>query len=69
MKAIHAIYKGDRRVELSEDADLPGDTAVVVVVPEARDEAEMRRCLEAASEAVFARLWDNEADDVWNEYL
>ena len=34
MKALSAIYKGERSVELFEDINLPKDMAVLVVVPE-----------------------------------
>lgn len=69
MKTLSAIYKGNRTVELPEDPNLPENTTVLVMIPERGDEAEMRRQLQSASEAVFAKLWDNKEDEVWNEYL
>jgi len=33
------------------------------------DENHPRRQLQMAAEVTFAKLWDNEADEVWNEYL
>ena len=69
MKQLSAIYKGDRTVELTEDPNLPKNTVVLVVIPEKDNEAEIRRHLQSAAEAVFAKLWDNEGDEVWNEYL
>jgi len=33
------------------------------------DEWELRSQLQSAAEVVFARLWDKEGDEVWNEYL
>jgi hypothetical protein len=69
VKTVSAIYKGARTVELSEELDLPEDAAVLVVIPEQGDEAEMRHQLLLAAETVFARLWDSEMDEVWNEYL
>ena len=40
-----------------------------VMIPEPEDEAEIRRHLQGAAEDVFAKLWDNEDDEVWNEYI
>jgi len=36
---------------------------------EQEDERELCSQLQNAAEVVFARLWDNEGDEVWNEYL
>jgi hypothetical protein len=69
MKTLSAVYKGQRVVELFEDIDLPKDIVVLVVVPEQEDERELRSQLQSAAEVVFAKLWDNEGDQVWNEYL
>jgi len=69
MKTFSAVYKGDRLVELLEDIDLPEDIQVLVVIPGQEDEEELRNQLQVASAAVFAKLWDNEEDEVWNEYL
>jgi len=69
MKTFSAVYKGDRVVELLEDIDLPKDVEVLVVIPEQEDERELRSQLQSAAEAVFANLWDNKEDQVWNEYL
>lgn len=70
MKALSAIYKGNRIVELFEDVDFPEDMEVLVVIPERDDERTWRRQLQSASEVVFAKLWDNKEDEeVWNEYL
>ena len=69
MKTLSAIYKGQRVVELFEDINLPKDIVVLVVIPEQEDERELRSQLRSAAEAVFARLWDNEGDEVWDEYL
>lgn len=69
MKTLSATYKGNRTIELSEDPHLPEDTAVLVVIPEQDDEDGMRLQLRSAAELAFAKLWDNEGDEVWNEYL
>ena len=69
MKTLTAVYKGNRTIEMSEELDLPEDTAVLVLVPEQESEPEVRRQLQSASEVVFAKLWDDEEDELWNEYL
>lgn len=69
MKTISAIYKGNRTVELTENPGLPENAAVLVVIPEQEDEAEMRKQLQSAAEGAFSNLWNNAEDEVWNEYL
>ena len=69
MKTLSAIYKGGRTVELLEDIDLLEDIVVLVVIPEEDDEKTLRSQFQSAAEVVFAKLWDNEEDEVWNEYL
>ena len=70
MKTLSAIYRGDRVVELVEDITLPKDMEVLVVIPEQdKDERALRSQLQSVAEPVFARLWDNQEDEVWNEYL
>jgi len=68
LKVISAKYKGNRLVELLEDVDLPENMEVLVVVPE-QDEEILRSQLRDAAETAFAKLWDNQEDEVWNEYL
>ena len=64
MKTLSAIYKGERVFELFEDIDLCKDIAVLVVVPDQEDERELRSQLQSAAEVIFAKLWDNEEDEV-----
>jgi len=66
MKTFSAIYKGDRVVELIEDIALPKDIEVLVVIPEQDNERTLRSQLQSAAETVFARLWDNQEDEIWN---
>jgi hypothetical protein len=68
METLSAIYRGNRVVELVEDADLPENIEVLVVIPE-QDEKILRSQLQSAAEVVFSKLWDNQEDEVWNEYL
>lgn len=68
MKALSARFKGNRLVELAEDVDLPENLEVLVMVPE-YDEEVLRSELREAAEAAFANLWDNQEDEVWNDYL
>ncbi len=69
MKTLSAIYKGNRVVELLEDIDFPEDIEVLVVIPEPDDDRTFHSQLQSAAESVFAKLWDNKEDKVWNEYL
>ncbi len=69
MKTLSGVYKGKRVVELFEDIDLPKDIGVLVVIPEENDERKLRNQLQNVAEGVFAKLWDNKEDEVWNEYL
>ena len=69
MKTLSAIYRGDRVVELVEDVALPKNIEVLVVIPEQDDERILRSQLQSVAEPVFARLWDNQEDEIWNEYL
>ena len=70
MKTFSARYKGNRVIQLLEDIDFPKDTAVLVIIPEQEeDERELHHQLQVAAEGVFAKLWDNKEDEVWNEYL
>lgn len=68
MKALSAIYRGNRTLELSQDLALAENTPVFVVMLE-DDDAGMRDQLQVNAEAVFAKLWSGKEDDVWNEYL
>ncbi len=69
MKTLSAIYKGNRVVELLEDVDLLEGIEVLVVILESNDERTLHGQLQSAAEIVFAKLWDNKEDEVWNEYL
>jgi hypothetical protein len=69
MRAFSAIYRGERVIELLEDVDLPKDIELRVLILRQEDEAELKNQLRKMSEAVFAKLWDNKEDEVWNEYL
>jgi hypothetical protein len=66
MRTLAAVYKGERFIELSQDIQLPKDYQVIVLIPEQEDEEELRQQLQTASEVAFARLWDNEGDQVWS---
>ena len=69
MKSLIATYQGDRILELSEGLDLPKGAVVRILIAEQEDENEMRLQLKSAAEIVFAKLWDNDEDEVWNEYV
>jgi hypothetical protein len=38
-------------------------------ITEQEDERELHSQLRSAAEVVFAKLWDNKGNEVWNEYL
>ena len=44
-------------------------TAYFKAITEQEDKRELRRQLRSAAEVVFAKLWDNRKNEVWNEYL
>ena len=69
MKTLAATYKGDRFIELSQDIELPKNYQVIVLIPEQEDEEELRQQFQTAAETTFAKLWDNEEDEIWREYL
>ena len=69
MRTLPGVYRGDRVVQLQDDVDLPADLRVLVVIPEHDDETALRRQLLRTAERAFAKLWDNEQDEVWREYL
>jgi hypothetical protein len=69
MKTVTGIYTGDCIIELTESLELPNDTAILVVIAEQDDEAEMRLHLQKAAQTAFAKLWGNQEDEVRNEYL
>jgi hypothetical protein len=69
VKTLTAIYKGNRIVELTESLDLPENSVVFVVISDQNDEAEMRQQLQSAAQATFTKHWDNEEDEVWNQYV
>lgn len=69
VKTFTALYKGNRTIELFDELAIPKDTRVLVIIPEQDDETDIRRHLQDAAEDVLAKLWDNEEDEVRNEYL
>ena len=69
MRTLSAIYKGNRVVELLEDIDVPEHRKVLVVIIEPDDERTLRNQFQSVADKVFAKLWDNKEDEVWNEYL
>jgi len=70
IKALHSkdynkILSG---YELLNDIDIPKDQAVLVLIPDWEDEKELRKQFKNAAEDVFSKLWNNDEDEVWNEY-
>jgi len=61
MKAIKAHYDG-RVVVLEEPIDLPVNTPVRVLVPEADESVAIAKAFANLSEPSFSRIWDNDDD-------
>ncbi len=69
MHTITAKYLGGRIVELPMPLDLPQNSEITLVLSDNDDEGQMQKQFQQAAERAFAELWDNEEDEVWNEYL
>ncbi len=69
MITVPGIYKGNRQIELKDDVELPSNTSVYVLLPTEDDEQMIKKNLQMKSEEVFKKMWNNEQDEVWNEYL
>ncbi|MBI4527837.1 MAG: antitoxin family protein [Deltaproteobacteria bacterium] len=67
MKAIKARYDG-RVIVPEEPVDLPANTPVRVLVPEADDLAVLTRGSAKLSEASFSRIWDNDEDAAYDNF-
>ena len=66
MKAIKAHYDG-RVIIPEEPIDLPANTPVRVLVPEAESPAEITKAFSNISEASFSRIWDNDEDAAYDK--
>lgn len=66
MKAIKAHYDG-RVVVPEEPVDLPANTPVRVLIPEADETVEISKIFAKLSEASFNRTWDNEEDAAYDK--
>ncbi len=66
MKAIKAHYDG-RVVVPEEPVDLPANTPVRVLIPEADETVEISKLFAKLSEASFNRIWDNEEDAAYDK--
>jgi hypothetical protein len=66
MKAIKAHYDG-RVIIPEEPIDLPANTPVRVLVPEAESSAEITKAFSKISEASFSRIWDNDEDAAYDK--
>lgn len=65
--AIKAIYEGGKLLPL-EPLDLADRTVVRISVETPQDDVERAEWLQQGQRTLMA-LWDNEADDVYNELL
>ena len=66
MKAIKARYDG-KVVVPEEPVDLPANTPVRVLIPEAGDTEEVGKLFAKLSEPSFKGIWDNEEDAVYDQ--
>jgi hypothetical protein len=57
------MLREQKRTRLKKDIDLPVNPFVE------SDERVTQRFLQQASEKAFEKLWNNEGDEIWNEYL
>lgn len=69
VKTFSGIYKGNRLIELDEDIGLTKNIKVLIMIPEEDDEILLRNQFLRTAEGAFAKIWNNEEDTVWNEYL
>jgi hypothetical protein len=66
MKAIKAHYDGHAIVP-EEPVNLPANTPVRVLVPEADDAAVITKEFAQLSETSFSRIWDNDEDAAYDK--
>ncbi len=66
MKAIKARYDGNIVVP-EEPVDLPANTPVRVLIPEAGDTEQLGQPAAKISEPSFKRIWDNEEDAAYDK--
>ncbi len=69
MQIITAKYLGNRLIELPMSLDLPQNSEITLVLADNGDNVELRKQFQQLGERALAKLWDNEEDDVWYEYL
>jgi len=69
VKTFSGIYKGNRLIELDEDIEITKNIKVVIMIPEQDDEMLLRNQLLKSAEGTFSKIWNNEEDAVWNDYL
>ena len=66
MKAIKAHYDGQVVVP-EEPLDLPVNTPVRVLLPEADDSIEITKGFASLSETSFSVIWDNDEDAAYDK--
>ena len=66
MKAIKARYDG-RVIVPEEPVNLPANTPVRVLVPDADDSIAISKAFANLSEASFSRIWDNDEDAAYDK--
>jgi hypothetical protein len=66
MKAIKARYDGHVIVP-EEPIDLPANTPVGVLLPDADDSVALTKAFATISETSFSRIWDNDEDAAYDK--
>ena len=69
MKTVSGVYKGNRLIELDEDIEITKNIKIIIMISEENDEILLRNQLLRSAEGTFSKIWNNEEDTVWNEYL
>lgn len=69
MRAALAHYDG-QQIQLDDRLDIPQGAKFIVVVLDSSDGADLNATdMMAAQEPAFARVWDNEEDAIYDQYL
>jgi hypothetical protein len=69
MKTLSGVYKGDRLVEIEQDVQISKNIKVIIIIPDQDDEDILKTQFQKSAEVTMGKLWDNEEDNIWNEYL
>lgn len=57
------------KVEIDEAINITTSLKSITIIPEQDDEYLFKAQLQDSAEVTFCKLWNNEDDNFWNEYL